>query len=328
MGGPPSATEGDVDSGGGSSNGSRKGRGKLLALLGALVLAAVAAVVGFLVLRPDEGDRVDTASGSQRTANSVAPGGPTYNKGDCVTWDQAAGPPGTVPTRTVPCEEPHLLEIVGSFNVTADRFPDEVMWTQLAQRDCGPMLTTLLNAKWDRMGRYAPGYLRPDQARWDRGDHTTWCGVRSAIGRVDPSGAADTGPWGTKTGKAIGAEQGIHHILPPGSCESLDHKGPVPCDQPHHWEVVAHYDLNHRVEAPPRYDDEEAWDKLVGDYCHTAAVRYLGREPAGDISAGWVPVSEVSWEAGTRVVRCTIARYAKGAEDPTPVTGSLRTAKR
>jgi hypothetical protein len=97
---------------------------------------------------------------------------------------------------------------------------------------------------------------------------------------------------------------------------------PVPCDGVHDWEVTGTVDLGGVVGPPPETSDLDGWSALVGEACDTLASAYLGHQPSGGLAGGWIPIEAESWDAGQRLVTCTIGRGADG--EPVPLAAPLR----
>lgn len=253
----------------------------------------------------------------------------TYTFGDCVRWDQADGGPSQRNTEVVPCDQPHLLEIGGPFEV-ADRlghYPSDEEWSQLDKESCTPFAEQLLGGPLDTAGRMTIGAVVPSEPGWSAGDRTIWCGVglhnRLALPGEDP---ADFRPGSTTwfpptSGTLRGQSQAL--VRPPGTCANEDAFA-VPCSEPHTSEITGAVDLTGRTVTPPADGDVAGWSALVGDACRDATIAYLHRQLVPGETNYHYPIPARSWAAGRRIVECAAGRHFGGADQP--MTGSLRDA--
>jgi hypothetical protein len=295
-------------------------RKRLFSLRTLAIAALVVAGVGYLV-QPKRNGPARVAAGKSdptgSTSSTIRLENRDYQVGDCVIWEEDR--PTTAPriTRVVPCEDPHLIEVAGRVPLDGAAYPSPAEWESLIDRHCPRLMATLLNGPFDPEGRFAVSALIPLAEGWSRGFQRMWCGARSAIG---PAGFLG-GPF---TGRARASEQALTLAMPVGSCEILERRGPVPCDQPHGWEVVAHMDLGD-VQTPPGPGDVAGWNALLGDRCQKAAVAYLGHPLRGDLGVAWHEIRPTSWAAGTRLTRCLVAHYASHDKKAViTTTGSVR----
>jgi hypothetical protein len=263
--------------------------------------------------RPDEG-----ASGTTPTTDYQLQGR-EYHIGDCVLWDQDLEDDASRRTNVVPCDEPHLIEITGSHDVTGqfDTYPTESQWDAVFEGDCAVLNERHLGGVLDPMGRYYSAGLRPTYDGWELGgDRQVWCGIGALP--VDEPVADDHSA--VKMGAATFANQA--HVRSPGVCKLLDEHWPVPCTEPHHVEFTGTVDLTGRVELPPARDDDDGWAALIGQGCRDLAESYLGRPLADDLASGWMPIEPGSWTAGRRLVECMVGRSR--ADEWVILTGPLR----
>src|SRR5439155_13874717 len=83
------------------------------------------------------------------------------------------------------CDVPHLFEVTGMSDVSAD-FPAKVppptpdQWRQLSVTKCGPTAATYLGGKLDPMGKFAVNALQPREEQWSTGDRKLRCGLQRA----------------------------------------------------------------------------------------------------------------------------------------------------
>jgi hypothetical protein len=303
--------------------GRRGRRRRGLGVVVAIVLAAVAVAAVFVLARNDgASDDAASVTTRPRDAATTTTTDPSlvlgdYEKGDCATWDQEQD---EADAHLVDCAAPHLIELVEPRDVGDDfgHYPTPAEWDYLDATLCGPLVERYVGTRIDPQGLYESGGIRPTQESWDRGIRRIQCGVIHA------------GDSGTPhllvafTGAVDGTRQYI--AKPPGTCLPLEGDGtgsPVPCDQPHALEIVGAIDLSGRIDHAPN-DDE--MDTLVDDECRRQVTAYLGHPPDGDLGEGWIGLLPGAWDAGHRVIECTVGRYPGAATRGVAVTGSLRPA--
>lgn len=260
---------------------------------------------------------------AEPTSTTIALNGRSYEIGDCVTWNPKIDAGSVEPrsTSVVNCDEPHLIEIAGSRNVTGpvDHFPTDAEWEAIFEKECRPIAEErVLKGPLDPYGRFIAGGITPGHDGWLAGDRTVWCGVSAR--ETSPPPADVDGAYIPVVGRVAGQSQTL--VDPPGTCRASAATWPVPCDQPHDWEVTGTADVSGRVTQPPGPDDTHGWQRIVGADCRRAATAYLGHAASGDVSAGWSPIEGASWAAGRRLVECTVARNRNGSA--VTVTGSLK----
>jgi hypothetical protein len=284
------------------------------ALIAALlvVLAGVAGSgpLGFL-RRSDSSPSASIASPA-RTGNGRAGTTTTivalerrdYRVGDCVTWDQRPAAEQRV-THVVSCAAPHLIEIAGSIDASAQfkRYPTDAQWHQFFAQDCLPSVRSLLGRPLDPIGRFTTSGIKPLAHAWEIGDRKAWCGVEAVIDRPHP----DPNALDAFRGKVEGASQ--VRLARVGACLAPTSPFSVPCKGPHQYEITGYVDLAGVVAQPPALDDDRGWEHLVGARCANVGRPYLGHALAADARFGWLEIPRASWAAGRRTVECTVARY-------------------
>jgi hypothetical protein len=293
--------------------------------LGALVaIVVVAAAVGaWFVLAPgddgasDDAGSVPGVAGASSTTSSTRPEVVVepYDKGDCATYDQSSD---DETLHVVECASPHLIELVEPREVGSDfdHYPGRAEWEYVDATLCAPIVEQYLGTRIDPQGSFLAGSFRPTEASWDRGHRRVECGII----RTDDGGTP--GLLTEFTGRVDGAHQYV--ALAPGTCLPRDADGlgpPVPCAQAHVAEISGAVDLTGRIDHAPSGDE---LDRLVADDCKAQGGAYLGRPVAGDIGNGWFSITQVSWDAGHRVVECTVSRRPGGSAESVEVTGSLK----
>lgn len=115
------------------------------------------------------------------------------------------------------------------------------------------------------------------------------------------------------------------NVLKVGDClnepdsEEFETVGAIPCSQPHDYQVFHVFTVTGRS-----YPSDARWDELsdpcyAGKYTEFVGVSYDDSE----LDAFPFTPTDEAWSNGDRTIQCII-----GEEDPTPVTGSLRGARR
>jgi hypothetical protein len=161
-----------------------------------VVLAAGAAVVVARRWNPGSGAAATARSNnpSKSTSDTTARGGTTttvptfvlrqYTIGDCVTWRPSKV--GQIETHVVPCDQPHLVEIVGSFNLDQRlrHFPSSGELQVLIATDCARETRALLGHAVG--GDVQFGAIYPHPEAFDRGENTLWCWARKRAPGLGP----------------------------------------------------------------------------------------------------------------------------------------------
>lgn len=290
------------------TDGGGRGRGVLAGLV--LALAAVGCI-------PDDGVEPDVPD---TTTAALRPSSGAYRIGQCVTWDQDAGALPEV-TGSVPCAEPHLLEVTGStMHPSLARYPTEEQWGVFYRTGaCRAFAEEFVGGPVDPFGVLALTGLKPTATAWTtRGVREVTCG----LGARDDEPSARLTP---KVGTAVGREQAV--IRPVGACLHRDPATsrvgvkPVPCTAPHSYEVTGVVSVAGRATERPA--DRERWDAVVGADCRRFAESLLGQRPDGRaVRAVWFDIEPESWAAGRRKVECAVGRYDEAGE-VLAVTGLL-----
>jgi hypothetical protein len=283
-------------------------------LVGALTMLGVASIDTF-------GGATVPVLGSF-AAMPVPPAGPEFvevppppsTPGTCLTWTR----PDAADTAAVDCAQPHLFEQAGSITLTDQvALPDDRQLRQLVTERCTPVVVTYLGGKFDPVGRYRVGALKPSPAKWEQGDRELRCGLQSA---------SRSGALYPLTGRA--AENDQSNVQEPGTCLGIDGRtigDPVDCAGPHAVETVGIVDLSGPFpEGFPPVGDQ---DGFLQPECGRIAGEYIG-DPAAIAAKGltvyWDNVTEASWAAGSRRVNCNLAALLPDRSGFAPVTGAAR----
>lgn len=314
-------------------------------VLGAVALLAVAAVLGFGVagqgplasLKPDpssggtatatttttgagalDAGSAGTAGSGGTTTTSIGLTRRSYDAGSCVLWDQDEGHGETRETRVVPCDEPHLMEMVSQQQVTiaGSSFPSDEQWSAEVKSGCTPPIEKYLGRPLDPHGRYHPSAIQPSPRSWAAGDRELYCGISQV-------GAEPVVPGRTPlvAGKVDAAAQQL--LYPIGACLTRgSNQREVSCAEDHTFEVVGQVDVTGLVADVPVGADESFWRAAVGTTCEHQAAAWVGRFLLPTEAWTWFAFESTSWRAGARIVQCGMGRTATG--DWIVTRGSLK----
>jgi hypothetical protein len=275
------------------------------AFVGAVLLLALSAVAGWPIM---PGRATEVEAPATLAANAPA--------GTCLTWTR----PDAGDMAEVDCARPHLFEVTGSADISAQypqgaAFPDESAWQKAAQAGCAASATSYLG-RLDPTGRYVVGALKPTSAQWNSGARTLRCGLQ----RSTPAGQLLS-----TTGSARGADQS--NVFPAGTCLALVDKaagGPVSCGDQHSYEIVGTVDL--RGQFPDGYPPIGQQQTALGKLCQPIVAAYTGNANLGtyQLSATWDTISPQSWAAGSYQVNCKIGALLPDGSGLGPVTNSVK----
>jgi hypothetical protein len=193
-------------------------------------------------------------------------------------------------------------------------YPDAGKWVDLATILCAKPVTSYLGYALDPAGRFQVSDIGPTPESWAQGDRTFWCGL--------DLGSTKGIPNLLFTGAVRGQSQ--EYLYPIGACLSVSAEGitntnAVPCTQPHTYEVAGNASLASLPQLP---QGSTALADAVRSQCAAAAGQYAGGALPTGVEWGYLGLAQASWNAGDRVVQCTIERV--GSSGPTASTGSLK----
>ncbi len=307
---------------GGNGSRWRIGSGHARALLTATVVGAVGLAVA-LAATGQIGSHSpfhETADGPR--AKPVTSDFEASKAGDCLTW------PGSDATtaRIVPCSDPHKFEVAGALPhafASSAPFPSEPVLAAARDQQCSAVVASYLTKQLDPMGRFEVGLLSPNQTAWAAGDRTMRCGIEE----VDGTGAPQD-----ITGRVADQDQSV--AWPVGTCIGVgtqhEATSPVPCTEPHAFEVTALIDMASQFGGP-----DAAWPSLQAqeDYlakaCAAQTATWFG-DPQGLRRSGlqlqWTKLAQASWSAGSRKVICFVgeSETTAGRVGFAPITGSAK----
>jgi hypothetical protein len=245
----------------------------------------------------------------------------TAAPGDCLTWSEA----DARDLSKVDCAEEHLFEVASQIDLSEypgsefgpdAPFPGELRFGELRTELCVPAVQQYLGARYDPYGKYSVNLINPGETGWKEGERTIRCGLQhvGTAGQVFPI-----------TGRIAEIDQA--RVFEPGTCIGINQDipaDPVPCDQPHAYEVVAIIDLGAEFTGGwPRLEDQ---DRFLDQQCTARTNEYLGSpERLGQLTltAFWENVRLASWAAGTKRVNCAIGAQVETGGFAT-ITGSAK----
>jgi hypothetical protein len=238
---------------------------------------------------------------------------PPATPGTCLSWSR----PDAADTAVVDCGQPHLFEQAGPVALTDQTaLPDDRQWRQLVNERCSPVVLAYLNQKFDPVGRFRVGALKPSAAMWADGDRELRCGLQSA---------SRSGALYPTVGRVAESDQSA--VQEPGTCLAIDGRtvgDPVACVGPHAVETVGVVDLAAKFPGPfPQVSDQDA---VLQPECAKIADTYAGGPDViknKKLTVYWDNVTEESWNAGTRKINCNLAALLPDRSGFAPVTGSV-----
>lgn len=256
--------------------------------------------------------------------------GPAYAEavpGTCLTWSLDAADRVTS-FDAVDCAEPHRFEVAGRIDLSViPGFGEDAplpVSTELAPVGadrCLPLISRYAGGREvDPGGRFTGLVVPPSADGWDAGDRSVLCGVAAA--ELDGRSALSTGTF---------AEADQHRRWDPGTCLGFTDEGlpgaTTPCSEDHSIEIVADVDVSGIFPEGPVPPEPRQQSELTADACREAGVGYLGDPEALRrttlISTLVNPISEISWQTGSRTVNCGLMK----AGEPGPfavLRGSAR----
>jgi hypothetical protein len=283
-------------------------------MAGAAIGAIVALALSWLFSSPlEQKDPVLVAQEQAREQAFHAPAG------SCLTWSK----PDAADAKAVPCAQPHMFEVVGVVDISAQYpkgapSPDLKLWRQIAQEHCAEPAEKYLGTPLDPFGKLTVGLLRPPEQKWAEGDRQLRCGVQWAGpgGELQPL----TGP---------AAEQDQSLVWEPGTCLALQGKtvgDPVDCAGPHSYEIIATLDLTDRFDDG--YPSESSQQTWLDVECNKAADEYTGDADLAEqgLILGWDVREQESWNVGSTKVNCKVGAALEDGSGLAVVKGSVKKA--
>ncbi len=248
-------------------------------------------------------------SGSGQSDTPAPPATP----GTCLSWSR----PDAGDTAVVECGQPHLFEQAGAVALTDQTaLPDDRQWRQLVNERCSPVVLGYLNGRFDPVGRFRVGALKPSAAMWAGGDRELRCGLQSA---------SRSGAMYPTVGRVAEVDQSA--VQERGTCLAIDGRtvgDPVACVGQHAVETVGVVDLSGKFpDAFPQVGDQDGY---LQPECSRIANEYAGGEDViskKGLTVYWDNVTEESWKAGTRKINCNLAALLPDRSGFAPVTGTV-----
>src|SRR5882724_4681167 len=137
------------------------------AFVGALVVLTLSMVFSWPA-------RVSAGAGNDPASNLAA----AFDAppGSCLTWK-----PDGSDMRPVGCDQPHLFEVTGDVDISAEHGPNDPSptadaWREIAKQKCTTGAAEYLGGKLDPFGRFSVGALKPSDDQWQSGDRKLRCG--------------------------------------------------------------------------------------------------------------------------------------------------------
>ncbi|WP_225443538.1 septum formation family protein [Lolliginicoccus lacisalsi] len=291
-----------------------------IAAIIALLLLIAGSVAALIIVQatsdPEDEERWETIAAP--TTESVA--GDAFGSssaGDCLAWSA----PDAADLAKVDCSEEHRFEVTAAIDLSTfpgsefgqdAGFPTELRFSELRGQLCEPATKDYLGSRFDPRGRYSINLINPGEDGWEAGERTIRCGLQNvgASGQVFPM-----------FGKA--SEQNMSMVWEPGFCIGINldiPTDPVPCEEPHAYEVAGIVDLGEQFgdNHPPVSEQ----DRFLDERCRQVAADYLGgpdRLEQQSLTVFWDTRSLSSWLAGNRLVNCSLG----GQLDPGSALATL-----
>jgi hypothetical protein len=155
--------------------GERRGVSRLVVAGVILVLLAVAAAAGVLVVAT-HGFRHKTV-----VTYRPVPGVFSLRAGDCLNSSQNG-----LSVTILPCATPHEAEVFATFSLTGSSWPGDAAAQQQASSGCANRIAGYLNPQLLNAG-LTQQYVYPNQDAWQAGVRTVVCEVSSASGPLSGS---------------------------------------------------------------------------------------------------------------------------------------------
>lgn len=238
--------------------------------------------------------------------------------GTCLMWVNPTG----VDIHRVACAQPHVFEMTGVVDISAD-YPGDApsppvdQWQKIKTDKCTPSITAYLGGKLDPYGKFTVDALKPTDAQWKDGDRKLRCGVQ----RAAPSGSR----LPTK-GSATGQDQS--NVYDAGTCLALVGNSigdPVQCVNGHAYEIVGIVDLGDSFPGSAYPDEHKQAQKLI-TLCDKASKTYTGgiNLTTKHLTLYWDTLKQQSWDVGSRRVDCKVGAVSKDGKSLQAVAGSVR----
>ncbi|GGC64688.1 hypothetical protein GCM10011410_16550 [Hoyosella rhizosphaerae] len=271
----------------------------------------------------DEEDAPAWETISAPTTGAVA--GEAYGTaavGECLHWSS----PDASDLTKVDCADEHRFEVGAVVDLSSfpgsefgpeAEYPTEIRFSELRTEICEPAVTRYMGARYDPRGRYSINLINPGQDGWQEGERTIRCGLQhvGVTGAVFPM-----------VGQAGQQDQSV--VWDDGFCIGINFEAPtdpVPCEEPHAYEVVGTVDLGeHFGDGYPPVAEQ---DRFLDDRCRQLAADYLGspeRLTEQRLTAFWDTRSLSSWLAGSRLVNCSIGAQTGAGGGFSAIVGSAR----
>ncbi|WP_278314029.1 septum formation family protein [Lolliginicoccus levis] len=299
-------------------------RWRIAALIALLVLVA-GSVATLIVMQatsdPEDEEQWETIAAP--TTEAVA--GDAFGSsaaGDCLSWSA----PDAADLATVDCSEEHRFEVTAAIDLSTfpgsefgpgAGFPTELRFSELRQQLCEPATEDYLGSRFDPRGRYSINLINPGEDGWLAGERTIRCGLQNvgASGQVFPM-----------FGRA--AEQNLSMVWEPGFCIGINldiPTDPVPCEEPHAYEVAGIVDLGEQFgDSHPPVSEQ---DRFLDERCRQIAAEYLGgpeRLEQQRLTVFWDTRALSSWLAGNRSVNCSLGAQLDAGSALATLVGPAR----
>jgi hypothetical protein len=268
-----------------SSTTSRRGR--LLSVLAALMVTAAFCACS------DE----STSDESSRNADGgITTGGKVgvfrLRVGDCIE-DLSGEVSEVTAVAAVPCDEPHVGEVIAKFDLDANAWPGTETVAQQATEGCLDRFEDYVGtAQWESW--FTIQTFEPTEESWESADDRSVVCIGTLEG-IEQSQSMD----------GVGAGPDKENIIDTGDCfvaeEAVDLSPEVRCDAPHDGEVIAVFELP--AGAWPGADEAK---RAADAGCVERFAAYVGIAYGdSEFEVNSVPPLELTWDrSGGRNAFC------------------------
>lgn len=285
-----------------------------LVAVGLVVIAGCGGSAGEAAEAPIATETDSSTDGPEETTPTVFDPSPDseYVPGECVVW-QPGNPSET--KMSVPCDEPHYMEVTGQTHAGAEPpidepYPSPDTFRDLIGQKCVPFMDRYLGHPSNPIDLLSATGVVPSEESWQWGDRVVWCGV--GVSGVRDEDMAFEGKL---------ADTADRWIMTPGTCFNIlaDRRELIPCSEPHQRELTGTVNLGEQYKSWP---NPGQWAD-VASHCRRVGEAYLGGPINDPLNVGVMSILERDWNAGARRTGCYLLQAA-GDGSPVPVTGSLR----
>lgn len=301
----------------------------IVAVLGVMGAKGSGPLASFLHVRSGRGAEGSASSSgptssTSSTSTTLALFGYVGEPGECLIWDQDIGRNPRREISSVGCEEPHLFEATGHFDLAdSDQYgpdgPTQEQWKVIQDENCPGYAERYLGYVVDPAGRFRASSIHPLPEAWRNGYRTVQCGIEVDRVTAPPVGMSEN--W---TPEFVGAVRGADQtfLWGTGTCvmSAFGTALAVDCGEPHTTEVTGSTEVSGEPGAP--WPGDEGVYGAAREACFALARDVYGTSLPPGVYSGSYGIAESSWNIGRRTVECLLGR--SDSDQWVPVEGPLR----